>query len=244
MNRHRIITLAIALIAALFTGCAGLGGAKQTPASIPRAVTPPSAPVNPQVATAAINRGAMAVPAEAWKTPDDGITAYSHYDGGFLRNIDGSIFLTPEGQPVPERGAYFATWNAQGDAIANSTADITLMEHGIMPTALKVTLNAAGGIKAANSDIIAQRTALATASLSNLAPALREYYTGQSGIITARSDGLVQIITASGDALVGVLENATPTGRLVNGVQQVVVRVRDSKTSEVQEVAVATDTEK
>ena len=192
------------------------------PAALPQqAFIPPTAPANPQVQTAAINKGALALPTAMENTPDDGFSAFAAYSGGFLTNGDGSPFLDQDNNPVPIESYYAVKWNAQADALGAMQAGVSVMDHAILPTALNITLNAASGFQGKNAEIIAERTNLAAAILQNLAPSIRSMYEGRSGLIKVRSDGLVDIITASGGAVSGVLKAATPIGAIADGLSVV-----------------------
>lgn len=217
MNRSILSLGATALITMAVTSCQG----PRQSALPPQAFIPPVAAPSPAAQQSAIGAGLKILPEALNKTPDDGFGAFSGYSGGFLTTADGAPFLDKNGNPVPMSAEYVVFWNANADALGAMQADVSVMKHAILPSALSVQVNAAQGFQGKNAEIIAERAHLARAILDALAPSIRAQYEGEAGLIKVRSDGLVDIITAGGESVTGVLKAATPIGQIADGLSVV-----------------------
>jgi hypothetical protein len=177
---------------------------------------------------------------------DQGSVIYVDHQG-IVRAPDGSIFVDPEGRTVRLRTVTIAKLNSM-----HALKDVTGVQkmrwivggRGYLsdlppnqqydtgaPEALRLEVDNVATVAAVSPmpDIIRARVEERTAILAGLSDVLRETYVGENRRVELLADGLVRVVTATGQTIEGVLVAASPAGAGVAGIRMI---LQDEKTGQ------------
>lgn len=197
---------------------------------------------------AGIEAGQTILASRMFETPDDGFRAVHTYES-IARDTAGEVtYLTnPDGSYTvfPEKSSMEAAWTSnfgmpqQGkvDKLSVIVGETTESKEGtneVYTTAprygglLHITVEGFEGAVGPDASVVQVRVQARVAEreviLKGLTELEKEKWIGRGKVIELLGDGLVKVTTAVGDAIVGRLISATPTGA---GVEAMRIAVKD-----------------